>query len=76
MARQRIGTGHGQREWSPVGRTDFVRASRHPSQVDELRYDDFDRLAALGIVPRHWARHGVDAPHAFPGAFVPDPPRW
>jgi len=76
MAAQRMGTGHGQREWSPVGRTEFVRASRHPSQVSELRYDDIDRLAALGIVPRHWPRYGYDAPRAFPGGFVPDPPRW
>lgn len=76
VAQQRIGTGHGQREWSPVGRTEFVRASRHPSQVSELRYDDIDRLAALGIVPRHGPRYGYDAPRAFPGGFVPDPPRW
>jgi hypothetical protein len=75
VARQRIGTGHGQREWSPVGRTEFVRASRRPDQVDELRYDDIDRLAELGIVPRHWPRYGFDRPRAFPGGFVPDPPR-
>ena len=75
VAQQRIGTGHGQREWSPVGRTEFVRASRHPSQVSELRYDAYERLAALGIVPREHRYYGYDTPRAFPGGFVADPPR-
>ena len=70
---QRIGTGHGAREWSPVGRTDFVRASRTPAQVVQLRYDDEDSLVALGIVPRHY-RHGrYETPRAFPNGFVADP---
>jgi len=81
VAQQRIGTGHGQREWSPVGRTEFVRASRHPSQVSELRYDAYERLAALGIVPRDYRYYGYGSPHdgtpsAFPGGFVADPPRY
>ena len=42
---------------APVGRTEFVRASRHPSQVSELRYDAYERLAALGIVPRDLHTH-------------------
>ncbi|MFT3761147.1 MAG: hypothetical protein QM761_00760 [Pseudoxanthomonas sp.] len=77
-ARQRIGTGHGEREWSPVGQTQFVRASRSPAQVDEVRYDDVRRLVALGIVPRTdpYRRDGRDAPRAFPGGFVADPPTW
>ena len=76
VAQQRIGTGHGQREWAPVGRTEFVRASRHPSQVSELRYDAYERLAALGIVPRDHRYYGYDTPRAFPGGFVADPPRY
>ena len=75
---QRIGTGHGQREWSPVGQTAFVRASSQPAQVTQLRYDSPDALAARGILPRpapYWSRH--DRPRAFPGGFVADPPgRW
>ncbi|GAB3379446.1 hypothetical protein [Lysobacter fragariae] len=78
QARQSIGTGHGQREWSPVSRTDFVRASRSPAQVTQLRYDDYDTLVARGVLPRpyrdHW-RHD-DEPRAFPNGFVADPPRW
>lgn len=77
LARQRIGTGHGAREWAPVGRTGFERASRSPAQVSQLRYDDIDTLVALGIVPRPYPyRHGVAAPRAFPGGFVADPPGW
>jgi hypothetical protein len=77
VARQRIGTGHGAREWAPAGRTGFERASRSPAQVSQLRYDDIDTLVALGIVPRPYPyRHGVAAPRAFPGGFVADPPGW
>jgi hypothetical protein len=73
---QRIGTGHGAREWSPVGRTDFVRASRHPAQVTQLRYDDHDSLAALGVLPRPSPYWRGDEPRAFPNGFVADPPGW
>ena len=76
IARQRIGTGHGEREWSPVGRTDFERDSRRPAQVTQLRYDDVDTLAALGIVPRAYYRDRHDGPVAFPNGFVADPPSW
>jgi len=79
IAQQRIGTGHGQREWSPVGQTSFVRASTRPAQVTQLRYDSPHALAVRGILPRpapsHWSQH--DRPQAFPGGFVADPPhRW
>jgi hypothetical protein len=76
IARQSIGTGHGEREWSPVGSTDFERASMRPAQVTQLRYDDLNTLAALGMLPRphrYWAH---TAPDAFPEGFVADPPRW
>lgn len=68
---QVLGTGHGEREFAPVATTGFVRASRRPAQVDEVRYDTARRLAALGILPRPWPAR---APRAFPGGFVPDPP--
>ena len=69
MPSQRIGTGHGPRNWSPVSQTDFVRASRRPIQVTELRYDDEGGLRAAGVLLRQPWR-----PNAFPGGFVPDPP--
>lgn len=70
--RQAIGTGHGRREWSPVGETRFARSTRSPVQVIELRYDDATRLHAMGIMVR--PRHRQDAPRAFPDRFVADPP--
>lgn len=75
-ALQSVGTGHGGQEWSPVGRTAFVRATRAPVQITELRYDAPQRLAALGIPVHPQPRLGGDArPRAFPGGFVPDPPQ-
>ena len=77
MARQRLGTGHGQREWAPVSHTAFVRASRSPSQVMQLRYDDMDSLVAMGIVRRPYPPYYESTqPRAFPNGFVADPPRW
>ena len=75
VAQQRIGTGHGRREWAPVGRTGFIRASNRPAQVAELRYDDVDNLVAMGVLPRpYYARHPYPQPRAFPDGFVADPP--
>ena len=72
---QRIGTGHGEREWSPAGQTTFDRDAR-PAQVTQLRYDAPAALAARGILPPQ-PRWSQRRPQAFPGRFVPDPPgRW
>lgn len=73
-APQRLGTGHGQREWAPVGRTEFVRASNRPQQVAQLRYDDADSLVALGVLPHPDLPYARRAPSAFPNGFVADPP--
>ena len=77
IAEQRIGTGHGEREWAPISRTDFVRASSRPAQITQLRYDAGEVLAAMGVMPRYdWRdRHGGE-PRAFPNGFVADPPGW
>lgn len=76
VSQQSIGTGHGQREWAPVGRTEFVRASRSPAQLTQLRYDDHHRLVALGVIPhRRYHSRFHDRPEAFPDGFVTDPPR-
>lgn len=74
-ARQSMGTGHGQREWSPVGQTQFVRATRSPAQISELRYDDAHRLMAIGAMPRQHPRYDRrdPTPRAFPNGFVADP---
>ena len=75
-AAQTLGTGHGEREWAPVSRTGFDRATRTPAQVTQLRYDDYRTLVARGVLPRRpdYRWHG-DEPEAFPEGFVVDPPR-
>ena len=73
---QRIGTGHGEREYAPTRHTRFERASSRPVQVLQWRYDAPDALVARGILPRPWWRRPHhDRPQAFPTGFVPDPPR-
>ena len=71
---QRLGTGHGQREWAPVGRTEFRRASSRPQQVSQLRYDDVASLAAMGILRHPYRPYVQEGPRPFPQGFVPDPP--
>ncbi|MBW8808681.1 MAG: hypothetical protein JF591_07565 [Lysobacter sp.] len=75
-AAQSIGTGHGSREWSPVSQTQFVRASRSPAQIVQLRYDDYGSLIARGVVPRYRDPYyrNRNEPNAFPSGFVADPP--
>ncbi|MDV3467443.1 hypothetical protein RZA67_01655 [Stenotrophomonas sp. C3(2023)] len=67
---QRLGTGHGEREWSSVRDTHFARASQIPTQITELRYDNARNLRARGIAMSASPR----GPQAFPQRFVPDPP--
>lgn len=71
---QRLGTGHGERAWSPVGQTAFERARDTPDQLTSVRYDDEAHLVAMGVLPRHGRAPWSRAPRAFPQAFVPDPP--
>lgn len=71
-----LGTGHGAIESSPAYATHFDRQSR-PTQVSQLRYDTWQALLARGIAvapPYHRQQGWTDAPQAFPGGFVPDPP--
>ncbi|MGO4222778.1 hypothetical protein AB4Y64_13115 [Lysobacter sp. TAF61] len=75
-AAQSIGTGHGQREWSPASHTQFVRATRAPTQVSELRYDDYQTLVARGVLPSRPRYLPDSRPRAFPQGFVADPPDY
>ena len=71
LARERMGTGHGEREVSQVTMTDFRRATPRPNQVTTLHYDSYSNLAARGIIP---AMPDAHAPNPFPAVrFVPDP---
>ncbi|WP_312316018.1 hypothetical protein [Stenotrophomonas sp.] len=69
-----LGTGHGARESSYAGSTEFRRASRIPVQQVAVRYDSERNLIARGIITR--PRPIAGEPQAFPGQFVPDPPPY
>ena len=67
---ERLGTGHGEREYAPTTQTTFERASERPVEIVRLRYDSVENLLASGVIPRPWRRPA--GPEPFPG-FVPDP---
>lgn len=71
-SRERIGTGHGEREHSAVTFTDFRRATPGPVEVLTIHYDRHENLVARGIIP---AGPRFAEPQPFPGVvrFVPDP---
>ena len=66
---ERLGTGHGEREYMPTSQTSFERASDRPNEVVRLRYDSHERLLASGVIR---PRRAPWVPEPFPG-FVPDP---
>jgi hypothetical protein len=71
----RLGTGHGEREYSYVVDTEFHRMQSQPNEVIRIRYDSLENLVAMGIISK--PRPVPRAPEAFPNAelrqFVPDP---
>ena len=66
---ERLGTGHGEREYAPTTQTSFERASERPNELVRIRYDSHDRLVALGVIRPQRAPW---VPDPFPG-FVADP---
>jgi hypothetical protein len=74
---EKLGTGHGAREWSVTTEVAFERATSRPQFTQEIAYDTRDNLVAMGVIPP-W-RYGERQPRPFPsspggGHFVPDPP--
>jgi hypothetical protein len=71
----RLGTGHGEREYSYAVDTEFRRTQSQPNEVIRIRYDSLENLVAMGIIRK--PRPGPRMPDAFPNAdqrhFVPDP---
>jgi hypothetical protein len=67
---KKLGTGHGEREYSPITSTAFERESSQPAEVIQVRYDSYANLLASGVIPR--PRPLLRQPDAFP-SFVPDP---
>jgi hypothetical protein len=68
---QRLGTGHGAREYSHIDTTTFERSSSWPAEQVAVYYDSYRNLVAQGIIERPLARRD---PQPFPNGFVPDPP--
>jgi hypothetical protein len=72
----KLGTGHGEREYSYVNHTEFLRMQDHPNDVIRIRYDSLDNLLAMGIVKR--PRPAAPWANPFPASpeqqYVPDPP--
>ncbi|HEV7614230.1 MAG TPA: hypothetical protein VGO37_20310 [Steroidobacteraceae bacterium] len=71
----KLGTGHGEREYSYVNRTEFVRMQSQPNEVIRIRYDSLDNLFAMGIMRR--PRPAASPANPFPATpepqYVPDP---
>jgi hypothetical protein len=68
---QRLGTGHGAREYSHIDTTTFERSTSWPVEQVAVYYDSYRNLVAQGIIERPIARRD---PQPFPNGFVPDPP--
>jgi len=71
----KLGTGHGEREYSYVNHTEFARLQTQPNEVIHIRYDSLERLFAMGIVKR--PRPVSPTANPFPASpgeqYVPDP---
>lgn len=70
MAESKLGTGHGERVYSPTQEVDFKRANNAPDEIITVRYDSHANLVARGIIP---LPRRYKSPNAFPGNYVPDP---
>jgi hypothetical protein len=72
----KLGTGHGEREYSYVAHTEFLRMQTQPNELMRIRYDSLENLFAMGIIRRpHPGRPVTDPFPASPqGQYVPDPP--
>jgi hypothetical protein len=73
---RKLGTGHGEREYSYVNRTEFSRMQAQPNEVIRIHYDSMDNLLAMGIIKR--PRPAPPMVNPFPASpaeqYVPDPP--
>ena len=68
---ERLGTGHGAREYSHIESTTFERSTSWPAEQVAIYYDSYRNLVAQGIIARPIARQD---PQPFPNGYVPDPP--
>jgi hypothetical protein len=74
----KLGTGHGEREYSQVNHTEFSRMQSQPNEVIRIRYDSLDNLFAMGVIRRPRQRPAAPGINPFPASpeqqYVPDPP--
>lgn len=76
---QQLGTEYGETLSSIVSKTTFTRATEHPVEVWEVRYDSLEALQAQGIMSQPPSRR-PKAPAAFPAGpkvtpgYCPAPP--
>jgi hypothetical protein len=72
----KLGTGHGEREYSYVNHTVFARLQSEPNEIVRIHYDSLDNLLAMGIIKRQRpVMPSTDPFPASPGySYVPDPP--
>jgi hypothetical protein len=73
----KLGTAHGEREWSQSQRVRFIRATAYPQMIRQIEYDTYANLLASGVIPG--GRSDQHRPRAFPSqphgeGYVPDPP--
>jgi hypothetical protein len=71
---EKLGTGHGAREWSAVTTVAFERATPYPQLIRQVEYDTYDNLAALGVIRRPLEPPRRPRPFPSGGGYVPDPP--
>lgn len=71
---EKLGTGHGAREWSSVTEVAFERATPYPAFIRQIEYDTYANLAALGVIPRQPAPPPRPRPFPTEPGYVPDPP--
>lgn len=71
---ERLGTAHGEREWSAVTQVAFQRATQQPAFIRRIEYDTHRNLVAAGVIPPpYYPDRG--RPRPFPASgYVPDPP--
>ena len=73
---EKLGTGHGAREWSVTYTVPFERATDYPETIQQIEYDTYDNLVAHGVIR---APDRTRHPRPFPTrpdgeGYVPDPP--
>jgi hypothetical protein len=68
---KKLGTGHGEREYSPTRHTEFERRSDTPDEIIAIHYDSRANLIARGIIPS--PRLAEPTPFPAGAGFVPDP---